>query len=100
MWRGGSFGEADELASAYRSSLDLAAAADAASVAFPAISCGIYGYPVGKAAPVAISAVRDWLTAHPDTGIRRITFVLRGPDTLHAFTRAIESMASSGAPGA
>ncbi|MEA2622024.1 MAG: O-acetyl-ADP-ribose deacetylase [Chloroflexota bacterium] len=93
IWRGGAFGEADQLASSYTTSLDLAAGADAATVAFPAIGCGVYGYPVDQAAPVAVAAVRAWLIGHPETEIRRITFVLRGPDTMAAFTRALESAA-------
>ena len=75
VWRGGTHGEAEDLASAFRTSLDLAQAANASSIAFPAISCGVYGYPVEKAAPVSVGAVRDWLAEHPDTSLRRVTFV-------------------------
>ena len=53
-------------------------------MAFPAISCGIYGYPLDLAAPVALGAVRDWLSDHPRSGVKRITFVLRGDDTMRA----------------
>jgi O-acetyl-ADP-ribose deacetylase (regulator of RNase III) len=95
VWRGGTHGEADDLASAFRTSLDLAQAADATSIAFPAISCGVYGYPVEKAAPVSVGAVRDWLASHPETSLRRITFVVRGDETLNAFSRAIDAVASA-----
>jgi O-acetyl-ADP-ribose deacetylase (regulator of RNase III) len=96
IWRGGAFGEADQLASSYGSSLNLAAAAGAVSVAFPAISCGVYGYPVDQAAPVALGAVGDWLRDHPHSGIKRITFVLRGDETMRAFGKALGQAAQGG----
>ena len=58
VWRGGGAGEADLLASCHRRSLEVAADLGARSVAFPAISCGIYGYPPELAAPVALGAVQ------------------------------------------
>jgi O-acetyl-ADP-ribose deacetylase len=58
VWRGGGAGEADLLASCHRRSLAVAAELGARSVAFPAISCGIYGYPPELAAPVALGAVQ------------------------------------------
>ena len=72
VWRGGTAGEPELLASAYRSSLELAGAAALESVAFPSISTGIYGYPKDAAAHVAHVTVRDWLAAneHP----RRVVF--------------------------
>src|SRR5215218_9158410 len=63
VWRDGSHGEPELLASAYRESLRLAAEHDARTVAFPAISCGVYGYPVDKAATIAVSEVRRFLQA-------------------------------------
>jgi O-acetyl-ADP-ribose deacetylase (regulator of RNase III) len=57
VWRGGSAGEADVLASCYRRSLEVAVELGAGSVAFPAISTGIYGYPVDAAADVAVETV-------------------------------------------
>ena len=68
VWRGGPKGrggaEAELLASCYRSSLALAAEHGATSVAFPAISTGVYGYPPDAAAAVAVEAVRAWLAEH------------------------------------
>jgi len=61
VWQGGGAGEDEFLASAYRRSLEVAEEIGARSVAFPAISCGIYGYPAERAAPVAIGAVRPFL---------------------------------------
>ena len=72
VWHGGGRGEAALLASCYRHSLELAAAAGLESIAFPCISTGVYGYPPELAAPVAIGAV----TAFPlaERGIREVIF--------------------------
>jgi O-acetyl-ADP-ribose deacetylase (regulator of RNase III) len=59
VWRGGSSGEPELLASCHRRSLEVARELGVRSVAFPAISCGVYGYPAELAAPVAIQAVRE-----------------------------------------
>jgi O-acetyl-ADP-ribose deacetylase (regulator of RNase III) len=61
IWRGGTLGEPELLASAYRTSLRLASELDARTVTFPAISCGVYGYPLDQAASIAVGTVRDWL---------------------------------------
>ena len=58
VWRGGSHGEARLLASCYRSALALAGTAGLRSIAFPAISCGVYGYPMDAAATIAVREVR------------------------------------------
>ena len=87
IWRGGSAGEPDLLASAYRTSLDLAADEGCRSVAFPSISTGAYGYPVEEAAGVALRAVEDWIAERPDA-LESVTFVLFSADTLAAFERA------------
>jgi O-acetyl-ADP-ribose deacetylase (regulator of RNase III) len=93
-WSGGRRGEADLLASAYRTSLDVAHAEGAGSVAFPAISCGIYGYPLDEAARVALDAIRSWLAAHTDHGISDIIIVLRGDDVMSAFSTALDDLAT------
>jgi O-acetyl-ADP-ribose deacetylase (regulator of RNase III) len=81
VWRGGDSGESDLLASCHRRSLEVAAGLGARSIAFPAISCGIYGYPPELAASVALGAVRG----HP---LDLVRFVLFGDDTYEAFARA------------
>ena len=88
VWRGGSNGEPDDLASAYRTALDLAAEEGCRSVAFPSISTGAYGYPLADAARVALDTVDAWIADHPDT-LESITFVLFSRDTLEAFERAL-----------
>lgn len=65
VWQGGHAGEASLLASCYRESLRLAHAHGVESIAFPAISCGVFGYPPAKAAPLAVAGIREWLAAHP-----------------------------------
>ena len=64
VWNGGHKGEPQKLASCYRNSLRLAAEKQLASVAFPGISTGIYGYPKQEAAAIAVREVRQWLAAH------------------------------------
>jgi O-acetyl-ADP-ribose deacetylase len=66
VWRGGGEGEPELLASCYRRSIELASEAGDARVAFPAISTGVYGYPLEAAARVAVDATRAALAAHPD----------------------------------
>lgn len=63
IWLGGAAGEADLLARCYRSCLDLAAEAGCTTIAFPAISTGIFGYPPAAAAQIAVSTCSGWLTA-------------------------------------
>jgi O-acetyl-ADP-ribose deacetylase (regulator of RNase III) len=92
IWRGGGRDEAMLLASAYAKSLHLADQAGARSVAFPAISAGIYGYPLDRAAAVALRSVRDGLAvAHR---VELAVFVLFGPDSFAAFDRALGELAA------
>jgi O-acetyl-ADP-ribose deacetylase (regulator of RNase III) len=71
VWRGGGEGEAALLAGAYASSLGLAEAHACRSIAFPAISCGIYGFPVGDALRIAVETVQGWRAGLPE----RVVFV-------------------------
>ena len=72
------------LASCHVESLRVADELGASTVAFPAISCGVYGYPVGEAAPVAVAAVRD-----APTSVEEVRFVLRGADAVRAWQRSL-----------
>ena len=74
IWRGGGEGEAELLASCHRRAVEVAAELGCASLAFPAISTGAYGYPVEFAAPVAIAATREVLAEHPSVALARFVF--------------------------
>lgn len=71
VWHGGGGGEPALLASCYRSSLVLALDHGCRSVAFPAISCGVYGYPLVEAALVSVTAVREFASANPPLDLIR-----------------------------
>jgi O-acetyl-ADP-ribose deacetylase (regulator of RNase III) len=72
IWDGGDMGEPELLASCYRRCLEIAHEHALASVAFPAISTGVYGYPIDDAAAVAVREVIQWLAAHEHP--RDVTF--------------------------
>lgn len=88
-WRGGAHGEAEQLASAYRSCLELCDRLGATSVAFPAISLGIYGYPLDDGARIAVETVAAHLRG--ETSLELARFVLR-PDTFPAFQAALAKL--------
>ena len=71
VWQGGQSGEGALLASCYRTSLELARAHDCQTVAFPAISCGVYGYPLEEAARQSVDAVRSDLRHHGQPALVR-----------------------------
>ena len=82
-WRGGGHGEAELLASCYRRSLEIAVGLGAASLAFPCISTGIYGFPAGPAAEIAIATVRAAAQAPgPGRPLREVVFCCFSPDDL------------------
>lgn len=88
VWNGGANGEPDLLASCHGRAIELAHELDCASIAFPAISCGIYGYPVELAAPIAI---RTALDAAAGTSLECVRFVLFSDDMLAAFEGVAEA---------
>jgi len=89
IWQGGNAGEAELLASCYRSSLKLAAEHRVRALAFPSISTGAYGYPVSQAAKIAIRAVTDYL--HTDPSIDEVRFVCFDERTFDAYEQALTS---------
>jgi O-acetyl-ADP-ribose deacetylase (regulator of RNase III) len=87
VWRGGGEGEPELLASCYRRAIELAAEHGCARVAFPAISAGVYGYPLAQAAEVAIEATRAALGDHPQ--VQEARFWLFGDRARDAFAAAL-----------
>jgi O-acetyl-ADP-ribose deacetylase (regulator of RNase III) len=87
VWHGGTNREPDLLASCYRQSLEIAAANGIASLAFPGISTGIYGYPIELAAEVATATVRDALAKY--ASIRDVIFCCYSPNDLAVYERLL-----------
>jgi O-acetyl-ADP-ribose deacetylase (regulator of RNase III) len=88
VWRGGGAGEEELLASVHRRALEVAAERGCRTIAFPAISTGAYGYPLERAAPVAIAATREALATHPE--IEEVLFVFRDEATLAPYRAALD----------
>jgi O-acetyl-ADP-ribose deacetylase (regulator of RNase III) len=86
----GRLGDAELLASAYRSSLELASRHGIESLAFPSISTGAYGYPLEEAAPIALRTARAYLEGHPE--VELVRFVLWGELARDAFERAARDL--------
>ena len=86
VWAGGRSGEAEMLASAYRTALRLAADRNLRSIAFPAISTGIYGYPLQPATDVAVSTVRG--TLNEPSSIAIVIFACFSDEVVQAYRRA------------
>lgn len=87
VWHGGGHREGELLASCYRESLRLAEQHRLASIAFPAISCGAYGFPVAQAAKIAVATIREFLGA--GAGIAEVYLVCYGPSVTAAFRDAV-----------
>ena len=87
VWEGGSFSEPELLASCYRQSLKLATENEINTIAFPSISTGVYGYPIAKAAVVAIETVTLFL--EKNGGVREVRFVLFDADDLEQYKRLV-----------
>jgi O-acetyl-ADP-ribose deacetylase len=87
VWRGGDSGEPALLASCYRRCFEIAATEGFRTLAFPAISCGIYGYPIDRATEIAVAEARAALAANPD--IKDVTFACFGADVLAAYERLL-----------
>ena len=86
IWRGGSSGEPALLAACYRNSLNLAEQNQLRSIAFPAVSCGVYGFPVKQACSIAYDVVHAYL--QQQTTISTVYFVCFNEDIKHAYEQA------------
>ncbi len=90
IWQGGGHGEAELLASSYLESLKIAEDNSLASVSFPSISTGAYGYPVDRAAEVALRTVVSFLRGSRASHLKEVVFVLYGASALEAYERALK----------
>jgi O-acetyl-ADP-ribose deacetylase (regulator of RNase III) len=89
IWHGGSGNEAELLSSAYYECLKLATANKLASIAFPSISTGAYGYPVDEAAKIAVSTVVSFLKEQA-TSLQEVVFVLFDSQTYQNYRSALQ----------
>ena len=87
VWQGGGRGEAELLARCYRRVFELAVAHDISTLAFPAISCGVYGYPVEQAAEIAVAETRQVLAVR--SSIEQVLFVCFQPPVRSAYEDAL-----------
>jgi O-acetyl-ADP-ribose deacetylase (regulator of RNase III) len=90
VWQGGTKGEAETLASCYRESLALAEGEGLASIAFPSIATGVYGYPIEEAARVALTTIAGVLPRA--RSLRRVRCVTFSPGDLDAYRRALDAL--------
>ena len=90
VWRGGKHGEAETLANCYRNSLQAAVENGVRTIAFPAISCGAYGYPIEEAARIALKTTREFLASTDK--IDEVIFVLWGDDTYEAYQQILQPL--------
>lgn len=87
IWNGGKSGEAGTLANCYRNSMGLAVENGIRTVAFPAISCGAYGYPIAEAARIAVETIRDCLRV--EDKIDQVIFVVSSDEIYEAYRGAL-----------
>ncbi len=87
IWHGGDQDEAELLASCYQKSLELAEQHKLMTIAFPAISCGIYGYPIPAAVEIAVATVRAYLSEH--SGLEEVVLVAFNDEIFDEYQRAL-----------
>jgi O-acetyl-ADP-ribose deacetylase (regulator of RNase III) len=87
VWRGGTQNEPELLASCYRKILALAVENGVRSIAFPAISCGVYGYPIDAATEIAVREVSSFLSR--DDSVHKVVFACFGDDVFRAYERTL-----------
>lgn len=94
VWRGGTAGEATLLKNCYRSSLKLAEGLGVRSIAFPAISCGVYGYPIESAAELSVRVIQE--TLQEISTIERVLLVAINEQVFNAWQRSVSQFATGG----
>jgi O-acetyl-ADP-ribose deacetylase len=90
VWHGGEHGEDDLLTQCYRNSLELASRHGLKSIAFPAISCGVYGFPIDRAAAIAINEIRAFLAEHAE--FERVLVVCFGGGVYDAYREVLQGL--------
>ncbi len=89
VWRDGKSGEPELLASCYRRALEIADQHQLRSIAFPAISTGIYGYPIEAATEIAVETTRGYAESHPQSSVTEIVFCCFSEKDLQVYQRAL-----------
>jgi O-acetyl-ADP-ribose deacetylase len=97
VYRGGRHGEPELLVSCYRKCLELAEERDVETISFPAISTGVYGYPIGEAAAIALHEVARHLE-RPGSKVQHAIFVLFGRNAYDAYVTALASFSLPSGP--
>ncbi len=92
VWQGGLSGEPELLVSCYRNALQLAVENHVTSIAFPAISCGVYGYPVHKACELAVTSIRAFLHSNTEHGITMVYLCALSDEIYLALNQAIQGV--------
>lgn len=90
IWRGGEQNEAKLLKGCYESAIALAAQHNLRSIAFPAISCGVYGYPIEQACEIAMNTIAEQISYYGD--IRKVIFCAFGDDIYNAYLSALQKI--------
>ena len=90
VWHGGNDQEDSLLASCYRRSLEIAEEQGCESIAFPAISCGVYRFPLERACGIAVGTVREYFATYSESGIRRVVLVAFDSETAQQLRSALE----------
>ena len=98
VWRGGGHGEEELLARCYRRSLQLAERHDVRTIAFPAISAGVYGYPMAQAAQIAVTQIMAYLQG--ESVLERVMLVCFNDRAYQAYSRALQEAISTAAESA
>ena len=95
VWHGGRHGEDEDLANCYRNSLALASQHGVKTIAFPAISTGVYAFPLDRATTIAVREVKQYLDAHPE--IEQVTFCCFGASATSVYEREVAKQTAGGA---
>ncbi len=90
IWRGGRNGEDESLRSCYRNSLNLAQQREFRTIAFPAISTGVYGFPLERATQIAVNEVKQFLSENPS--FERVIFICFGDDSYHCYLKTVSEL--------